>query len=95
VPVSRSDFDGIWCERTIRIFNNPFRNYTIPKKWLTRISVQDIKISLVGRNLALWTENPHVDPETMSMSGGTLIPGVEDMAIPSTRNIGFNVNIKF
>ena len=69
--------------------------YTIPKKLLTRVPVQDIKISLVGRNLALWTENPHVDPETMAMGGGTLIPGVEDMAIPSTRNIGFNLNIKF
>ena len=69
--------------------------YTIPKKLLTRIPVQDIKISLVGRNLALWTENPHFDPETMAMGGGTLIPGVEDMAIPSTRNIGFNLNIKF
>jgi hypothetical protein len=69
--------------------------YTIPRKLLTRIPVQDIKISLVGRNLALWTENPHFDPETMAMGGGTLIPGVEDMAIPSTRNIGFNLNIKF
>ncbi len=69
--------------------------YTIPRKLLTRVPVQDIKISLVGRNLALWTENPHFDPETMAMGGGTLIPGVEDMAIPSTRNIGFNLNIKF
>lgn len=69
--------------------------YTIPKKLLTRIPVQDVKISLVGRNLALWTENPHFDPETMAMGGGTLIPGVEDMAFPSTRNIGFNLNVKF
>jgi len=69
--------------------------YTIPKRLLTRIPVQDVKISLVGRNLALWTENPHFDPETMAMGGGTLIPGVEDMAFPSTRNIGFNLNVKF
>ncbi len=69
--------------------------YSIPKRLLTRIPVQDVKISLVGRNLALWTENPHFDPETMAMGGGTLIPGVEDMAFPSTRNIGFNLNVKF
>jgi hypothetical protein len=54
-----------------------------------------VKISLVGRNLALWTENPHFDPETMAMGGGTLIPGVEDMSFPSTRSYGFNLNVKF
>ena len=69
--------------------------YSIPKRLLSKFPVQDVKISLVGRNLALWTENPHFDPETMAMRGGTLIPGVEDMALPSSRNIGFNLNVKF
>jgi len=69
--------------------------YTIPKSILGKMPIQDVKISLVARNLALWTENPHFDPETMAMGGGTLIPGVEDMSFPSTRNIGFNLNVKF
>lgn len=69
--------------------------YTIPKRVLGKMPIQDVKISLVGRNLALWTENPHFDPETLSMGGGTLIPGVEDMAFPSTRSVGFNLNVKF
>lgn len=69
--------------------------YTIPKRVLGKMPIQDVKISLVGRNLALWTENPHFDPETMAMGGGTLIPGVEDMAYPSTRSVGFNLNVKF
>jgi TonB-linked SusC/RagA family outer membrane protein len=69
--------------------------YTIPRSVLGKMPIQDVKISLVGRNLALWTENPHFDPETMAMGGGTLIPGVEDMAYPSTRSIGFNINVKF
>lgn len=69
--------------------------YTIPRSLLGRMPIQDVKISLVGRNLALWTENPHFDPETMAMGGGTLIPGVEDMSFPSTRSFGFNINVKF
>ncbi len=69
--------------------------YTIPRSVLGRMPIQDVKISLVGRNLLLWTENPHFDPETMAMGGGTLIPGVEDMSFPSTRSIGFNLNVKF
>ncbi|WP_192350868.1 SusC/RagA family TonB-linked outer membrane protein [Algoriphagus sp. Y33] len=69
--------------------------YTIPRSILGRLPFEDVKISLVGRNLVLWTENPHFDPETMAMGGGTLIPGVEDMSFPSTRSIGFNLNVKF
>ncbi len=70
-------------------------SYTLPRSVLGRMPIQDVKISLVGRNLALWTENPHFDPETMAMGGGTLLPGVEDMALPSARSIGFNLNVKF
>ncbi|WP_154857901.1 SusC/RagA family TonB-linked outer membrane protein [Cyclobacterium xiamenense] len=69
--------------------------YTIPGTSMGKLPFQEARLSLVARNLALWTENPHFDPETMSMSGGTLIPGVEDMAFPSSRSIGFNLNLKF
>ncbi|MDF2157263.1 SusC/RagA family TonB-linked outer membrane protein [Algoriphagus sp. CAU 1675] len=69
--------------------------YTVPRSVLGKLPVQDVKISLVARNLALWTENPHFDPETLSMSGGTLQPGIENMAFPSTRSVGFNLNVKF
>lgn len=69
--------------------------YNVPRSVLRKLPFEDVRVSLVGRNLALWTENPHFDPETLSMSGGTLQPGVENMAFPSTRNIGFNINLKF
>jgi outer membrane receptor protein involved in Fe transport len=69
--------------------------YTIPSSLWARLPVREVKVSAVARNLVLWTENPHFDPETMSMSGGTFQPGIENMAFPSTRSIGFNVSLKF
>ncbi|MCH6201391.1 SusC/RagA family TonB-linked outer membrane protein [Aquiflexum sp. LQ15W] len=69
--------------------------YNVPRELIRKLPFEDIKISLVARNLALWTENPHFDPETLAMSGGTLQPGVENMAFPSTRSLGFNINLKF
>jgi TonB-linked SusC/RagA family outer membrane protein len=69
--------------------------YNLPRRWFSRVPFEDVRVSVVGRNLALWTENPHFDPETLSMSGGTLQPGVENMAFPSTRSVGFNINLKF
>ncbi len=69
--------------------------YNFPREFISKTPFQDIKVSFVARNVALWTENPHFDPETLSMSGGTLQPGVENMAFPSTRSLGFNINLKF
>lgn len=69
--------------------------YNLPKKYLKNTFIQSVNLSLVGRNLALWTENPHFDPETISFNGGTIVPGVEDMALPSSRSYGFNLNVTF
>lgn len=70
-------------------------SYSLPQSMLQGTPVRTVTISAVGRNLALWTENPHFDPETLSFNGGTIVPGVEDMATPSSRSIGFNLNVTF
>lgn len=70
-------------------------NYDLPISWFQNNFIQSVRFSVVGRNLALWTENPHFDPDVLSMSGGTLMPGIEHMAYPTPRSIGFNLNIKF
>ena len=69
--------------------------FTLPNKMMGRLPLRDLGISLVGRNLALWTDVPHIDPETASTVGGSIIPGVESVALPSTRSWGVNLNFKF
>lgn len=68
--------------------------YTLPNKLLGNLPFRDVSVSLVGRNLFLWTDVPHIDPETASNAGGTIIPGVESVAMPSARSYGFNVSFK-
>ena len=88
--VEAAKYDAAYVKlREVRI------GYTMPSSWFANSFVQSIKVSVVGRNLALWTENPHFDPDVMAMSGGTLQPGIENMAYPSARSIGFNLNVKF
>lgn len=70
-------------------------SYNLPQLLLQGTPIRTVTLSVVGRNLALWTENPHFDPETISFNGGTIVPGVEDMATPSARSIGFNLNATF
>ncbi len=69
--------------------------YSLPSKLLSNSPLQAIKISLVGRNLAiLYKKAPHIDPETgFSSSNGN--QGQEFGQYPSARSIGFNINLKF
>jgi TonB-linked SusC/RagA family outer membrane protein len=69
--------------------------YSFPQNMLAKTPIESLKISLIGRNLFLWTEFPHGDPETFGLSGQHLIPGIEDYSMPSLRSMGFNVNITF
>ena len=69
--------------------------YTVSPKLLSRIKVSALNISLVARNLAVWSDVPHIDPETSSLAGGTIIPGVESVGMPTTRSIGFNLGFNF
>ncbi len=67
--------------------------YTLPQALLGNFPLKNIRVSFVGRNLKLWTDNPHFDPETaMATTGGGLIPGFENMSLPSTRSWGFTLN---
>jgi hypothetical protein len=56
--------------------------------------LRGVNISMVGRNLLLWDRVPHVDPENMSYTGGTALPGIEFMAMPSPRSYGINLRVK-
>ncbi len=69
--------------------------YTFPKSLLTQQKViKGITLSLVGRNL--WTIVKHtdnIDPESAYNNGNG--QGLELNGYPTTKNIGFNVNVKF
>jgi TonB-linked SusC/RagA family outer membrane protein len=69
--------------------------YSIPDKVFGKTPFRSVTVALVGRNLALWSKVPHIDPETLSYTGGTAVPGVEYMQIPSSRSYGFNIGLKF
>jgi len=69
--------------------------YTFNKLVLKNLPVQSITISFVGRNLALWTENKHFDPEVGTSTGGGLVGGFESLSIPSTKSYGLNLNVNF
>ncbi len=69
--------------------------YTLPAAFLKQSGMADLRVSLIGRNLALWTDNPHFDPELNAMQGRSFAQGVEDMSYPSSRSYGVSLGLKF
>jgi TonB-linked SusC/RagA family outer membrane protein len=69
--------------------------YTLPKKLFENTVLDEITVAFVARNIAILHKNiPHLDPET-GFSSDDGEQGQEFGQIPSTRNIGFNLGIKF
>jgi hypothetical protein len=70
--------------------------YTFPAPFFAKTFVKGVNLSLVGRNLYMWTKDQdYVDPEAVTYEGASLTPGVEEMSYPSTKSIGFSVNLLF
>ena len=66
--------------------------YTVPKKVLKNVC--EINISLVGRNLWMIYNKAPFDPESIATTGN-YYQGIDYFMMPSLRNIGFNVRLKF
>ena len=66
-------------------------SYTLPLQFISALRAQSARISLVGRNLALWTNAPNIDPETV-LSTSTF-RGVEMGQLPTAKSIGFQLTL--
>lgn len=69
--------------------------YNFPKTFVSRLKLNDMKIALVGSNLWIIQKNlPDADPESgLGSNAGSL--GLSIGSLPTTRNIGCNLTIKF
>lgn len=86
---------------TINVFSSDFIklrqvvfSYTFPTKMFTNTPVKDITIGLVGRNVFTFMKKiPNIDPESTYNSSNA--QGLEYAGAPTTRTVGFNLNVKF
>ncbi|WP_162852764.1 SusC/RagA family TonB-linked outer membrane protein [Dinghuibacter silviterrae] len=68
--------------------------YSLPSSVLGHSFVKGVRLSLVGRNLAILMKHvPNIDPE--SNLNATNGQGLELSGFPAFRSYGFNVNVKF
>ena len=71
-------------------------SYNFNPKQLKKLPFNSLRIGVQGRNLAVFnTSVPHIDPETNLFGSGSNGAGIEYNGLPSTRSVGFNVQVKF
>lgn len=69
--------------------------YSLPSKIVSKMHLTDLKVSIIGSNLWIIDKGlPYADPES-GLSSGLASSGYSTGSLPTTRNIGCNLTIKF
>ena len=66
----------------------------VPSAWMRRTGAAAGSLILSGRNLALWSDYPGVDPEVNSY-GGRLYSRIDAYALPMVRRLSAGFNIQY
>ncbi|WP_375580407.1 hypothetical protein ABWH96_05055 [Marivirga tractuosa] len=69
--------------------------YDLPTDMIKNLGLSSARVSLIGRNLLLFSKVPTIDPETYSIRNGIFVNGFESTQLPSTRSYGVNINLSF
>ena len=70
--------------------------YTLPKKWMKSIFIQNVRIYFTGYNLLCFTSYKGYDPEVdTSSKKNPMTPGVDYAAYPKSRTFVGGINVTF
>lgn len=65
--------------------------YAFPQRVASLMRVSSARFAIVGRNLVLWSDVPHIDPETGFDASN--VQGFEYSQMPSARSVGFTLTV--
>ena len=88
---------GLLMKRGFTKLRNLSISYDLPQSWISKLQLNNVRFSLVGNNLFIWTpkENTFIDPESTT-EGFDLTGKFGELYVnPSSRRIGFNIQVKF
>jgi TonB-linked SusC/RagA family outer membrane protein len=69
--------------------------YTLPKKWIAKAGLQNVKVYANLQNVYTFTKYSGYDPEIGSMYGDALMNGLDYGRYPSPRIYTFGMNVTF
>ena len=94
---SRSQFENFVIPKGYVKLRELVLSYSFPKTLISKLGIQQLDLSFIGRNLFMWTPkaNNYVDPEITNFGNDILSEIGEFASLPSTRNIGGGIKIVF
>jgi hypothetical protein len=91
-------YGGVWGSQEASIFDASYIKlrelrigYEMPVSWVRWMGFNGGNFSLIGRNLLLLTDIPHIDPETAFDASN--VQGIEFGQFPSVRSFGFSLTL--
>jgi outer membrane receptor protein involved in Fe transport len=84
-------------DRSFVKLRNVTLSWQLPKTWVSKLYLSDVKLSVFCNNVFTWTHkgNKYIDPETSSYGNDLRGMFGELYSNPACRTYGFNVGIKF
>lgn len=76
-------------------FKNISLGYNLPKNWLSRISVNSLKVYVTLQNYLTLTKYNGLDPEVNRYGSSSLSQGLDYGAYPAARTVLVGANLKF
>jgi TonB-linked SusC/RagA family outer membrane protein len=82
-------------DATIFRFRELVLGYNLPTKWANSLKMNNINLSLIGRNLWFYAPNvPHIDPETSGYEAGNR-QGIDYYYVPNARRYALSLKFNF
>jgi hypothetical protein len=78
----------------IKVRNLTF-GYTLPKTWLNKLKLSNVRIYGTGNNLFFITDYPGPDPEVSSNGNGSSNFGVDRNTVVNSRTLTVGINLTF
>ena len=75
--------------------NNITIGYTLPKLFVSKLNIQNIRIYVTGYNLHCFTKYSGTDPEVDCCTSTPMTPGIDYAAYPKSRSFVGGINVTF
>jgi len=73
--------------------NNITLGYTLPKQWVSKVKIQNLRIYGTVNNVFTFTKYSGFDPEVDTRRRTPMTPGVDYSAFPRSRSVIFGLNL--
>lgn len=69
--------------------------YSLSERWIKRVNIQQLRLSLSASNLITWTKYKGLDPEVSTRNTSILTQGFDFSPYPRNRSVAFSLSITY